>query len=579
MATFNRNAWSRFLALARPVFHSEIRWRAGGVLALLLTLLLSVSGLNVVNSYVGRDFITAVTERNADSYPLLAFLYIGVFASTTIVAVLARFTEERLGLMWRRWLTGHLLDRYLSSRVAYRLNNREDIDNPDQRLSEDVRNFTVTTLSFFVLLTNSTSTALAFLGVLWSITPLLFLVAVGYAVFGSVMTVLLGHRLVGLDNLQFKREADFRYELVQVRMHAEELALTAGERHERHRLGRRLWALVDNYRGIIAVNRNLGFFTVGYGYLVQLIPILIAAPLYLRGEQEFGVVTQSAMAFAQVVTALSLIVVQFQNISAFAAVIGRLGSLGEAIESAAAPAAIPTAEDVTRLAYEGLTLRTPKEGRVLVRDLWLEVPRGRRLLIDGPNGAGKSALVRATLGIWEEGEGRIVRPPRSELMFLPQRPYTGSGTLRDLLIPPDSREVADAHVLDALRAVDFEAVVTRVGGLDAERDWYSVLSPGEQQVLAFARLLMVQPRFAFLDDAAHVLGRERARQLYHTLAQTDITYISVTAHPDLPEYHDALLEIHDDGSWELLPLRSPGDRDRQPLRSAAGASAAGRPGG
>lgn len=346
----------QFVHIGRPFFLSEARWRAFGMLALLIGLLLAVSGLNVVNSYVGRDFMTAISERQAAQYSRLVITYAGVFVASTLVAVAARYTEERFGLMWRRWLTRHLIDKYLSGRAYCRLNDVEVIDNPDQRISEDVKNFTVTTLSFILMILNSTITVFAFLGVLWSISPVLFLVALAYPALGTGMAFLLGHRLVGLDNLQLKKEANLRYELVRVREFAESIATVGSEAAERTTLRERVEDVVENFKEVILVNRNLNFFTTFYNYMIQLIPLMIAAPLFFQGRVAFGVVTQSAMAFSLVVNAFSLIVMQFQSIASFSAVITRLGMLWEELEQGAEradPSPAPDSDSDLDLDFDG----------------------------------------------------------------------------------------------------------------------------------------------------------------------------------------------------------------------------------
>jgi putative ATP-binding cassette transporter len=325
MAPLHRHAWLRVFAVGKGFFLSPLRWRAAGALTAILALLLTLNALNVANSYVGRNFMTAIAQRDGAQYFRFAVLYIGVFAASTVTGVSQQFVQDRLALSWRDWLTRHLIDRYLSAHTFARIRARTDIDNPDQRIAEDVRTFTGTLMSFVVMIANSTLTTVAFAGVLWSITPLLLVTAVLYAALGSVVTVLLGHRLVSLDNHQFKKEADLRYGLIHVREH--------GDAREGRRILARLRRVVHNSRAIIGVTRNVGFFTSGYNYLVQILPILIVAPRYLRGTIEFGVVTQSAMAFAQLLGAFSLILVQFQSISAFAAVARRLGSLLEAMDA------------------------------------------------------------------------------------------------------------------------------------------------------------------------------------------------------------------------------------------------------
>jgi vitamin B12/bleomycin/antimicrobial peptide transport system ATP-binding/permease protein len=552
--------WSRLVAVALPFFRSEVRGRALLALGLLVGLLLAINGLNVVNSYVGRDFMSALAVRQLGRFYALAGAWTGVFAASTLVEVLARYTQDRLGLLWRDWLTGRLLDRYVADRAFHRLEGRPDLDNPDQRISQDVATFTASTLGFLVLGFNALLTLLAFAGVLWSITPWLLLTAVLYATAGTAGTVLLGRRLVPLNNLQLQKEADFRFALGRVREHAEAVAQLASERAERARLGGRLKALVDNFREIIRVNRNLGFFTTGYNYLPQIIPVVVAAPLYMRGQVEFGTVTQAAMAFNQVLGAFSLIVTQFQQLSAFAAVVRRLGTLWEATESAPAPAAPagPAVEDVPdgrAVAYQGLTLRTPKDGRPLVRDLSLEVPEGKRVLVTGPDAEGRAALFQATAGLWEGGQGRVVRPGRPDgLRFLRRRPPAVPGRLRDLLLYGlDGDGIPDDRLRDVLRQVGLETLAEQPGGLDAERDWPNVLSDGERQALAFARLLLANPRFACVDCPAGVLDAPQVERIYAALAGTSITYISVGDDPALAKYHDLWLILAEDGTWRVEP--------------------------
>ncbi len=213
-----RSLRSRFLKVALPFFRSEARGRAFGGCALLVALLITINGVNVVNSYVGRDCMSALAERHASEFFLFAAVLAGVFAVSTIVEVFSRYVEQRLGLTWRDWLTRRFLDRYLANRTYLRLADHHEVDNPDERISEDVRTFTATTFSFLVLVVNGVLTLAAFSGVLWSITPWLFLVALGYAVLGSLGTVLIGRRLVPLNNQQLRKEADFRYGLVRVRL-------------------------------------------------------------------------------------------------------------------------------------------------------------------------------------------------------------------------------------------------------------------------------------------------------------------------------------------------------------------------
>ena len=553
--------WSRFVRISKPYFTSaDSRRRALGLLAALFVLLLTICGLNVGISYVGRFFMTALADRQTHQVYLFALMYLGIFAASAAVGAFSRYFELLLGLRWREWLTQRIMRQYLSSYAYFRVNAESEVDNPDERISEDVRSFTSTALSFVIMTTNAVITVVAFVGVLWSITPWLVAAGVLYPLFGTALIVFLGRQLVTLNHLQLKKEADFRFELVHVRTQAESVALVQSEQKAETRLRDRLDKLVANNLSIIKVLRNLAFVQGGYNYLDQLIPVLIVAPLYLRGEVEFGVITQSAMVFSQIFNAFSLIAEKFQDISAFAAVVGRVGALEEAITQAAEPARQPIqvadAAAEAPFACKQVTLRAPKDGRLLVNDLSLEVPRGRRILLTGPSGVGKSALFRAAAGLWAKGSGHIRRPAQRRMMFLPEQPCLAPGRLRDQFHTAAGESAAsEEQVLEVLRKLHLETLVTQVGGLDAEQDWEKTLSMDKRQLIAFARLLLAEPEFAFLDNATSALNESRQEEVYQLLAGTRISYISVgDRQPSLLGSHDTLLELRLDGSWSAGPI-------------------------
>jgi putative ATP-binding cassette transporter len=564
--------WSRLVTLAIPFFRSDVRRRAIGGLTLAIILLIAINGTNVVNSYIGRDFMSALAERHGGRFYFYAAVLAGVFAVATAVEVLSVYVQQRVAILWREWLTRRFIARYIAGRAYLRLAKRQDIDNPDERISQDVSTFTSTTLSILVLLVSGALTLVAFSGVLWLITPWLFVTALAYAAVGSAGTILLGRRLIPLNNEQLRREADFRYTLGRLREHAEAVAEVGGEAEQERRLESRLTRLVANFRKIIRISRNLGFFTTEYGYLPQIIPAAVAAPLYLRRQVDFGAITQAAMAFAQVQGAFSIIVTQFQTLTSYAVVVGRLGALWEATEpSAASPSAaaapiplakppapahlpagpvVETSPDAPRVLYEHVNLWTPEVRRPLIRDLSLELHTGRRIAITGPHDA-EGALLFATAGLWPDGEGRISRPARRAVMFIGQRPCAVAGRLREILLDGLGREIADDRLQTLLAEVDLTDVVARAGGLDADCDWSQRLSAGQLQALRFVRLLLASPRFAFLGDPCLALDAPAADRLYPALARSSITYVSVGCPEALFGYHDAVLEVHADGTWHL----------------------------
>lgn len=321
----------RFIRTVRNFAQSDVGWKAKLIFAALVLLLLAANALNVANSFVGRNFMTAIADRDMPGFIRQAFTYVGVFAALTLVAVISRFGEERLGLLWRDTMTRGIVRRYLADGNYQSLKVSGAVANPDQRISEDVRAFTVTSLSFTLMGLNSAFTIAAFSEVLWTISPLLFAVAVLYAAGGSLFTIVLGRPLIRLNYDQLDKEAGFRSELIHVRDNSEAIMQARDEESQSARLLSRLDDLVANFRKITSINRNVGFFTTGYNWLIQIIPALIIAPAFIEGNVEFGVITQSAMAFTALVAAFSLIVTQFQSLSSFAAVMARLSALAEVV--------------------------------------------------------------------------------------------------------------------------------------------------------------------------------------------------------------------------------------------------------
>jgi putative ATP-binding cassette transporter len=550
--TITRTTWKRFLEMLVMLARSEVGGKAKLLFAFLILLLFGINGLNVVNSYVGRDFMTAIENKDMGGFTHFALLYVGVFALSTLVAVYFRYSEERLGLVWRNWLTARAVERYLDNRTYFRLQETGDLANPDQRISEDIRSLTATTLSFVLMLLNASFTVIAFSGVMWSISPLLFVVAVSYAALGSFMTVLLGKPLIRLNYDQLDKEANFRSRLIHVRENADSIALLRREARLKHQLLERLEDLTANFQRIILVNRNLGFFTTGYNYMIQIIPALVVAPLFIKGEAQFGVIAQSAIAFAHLLGAFSLIVTQFQSISTYTAVIARLAGLREAMGDDRTPGTpnIEISQDDDRVAFEAVTLRSPRSGRDLVKALSVSVPHGKRLLIIAPNESAKTALFRATAGLWDAGEGRIRRPKDRVLMFLPERPYLPPATLRHLVTPSDSNgSFTDERILATLRTLKLEPALVRAGGLDVERNWNELLSLGEQQLLAFARVILAEPAFVMLDHPTRALSECQIDELLGMLRKRGMTYITLGDEDDDPGAYDEVLLVAEDGTW------------------------------
>lgn len=549
-----RLTWKRFRGSIRSLVRSDQGTKAVILAATLLVMMVGINGLNVLNSYVGRDFMSAIENKNLGAFQKQAMMYAVVFIASTVVAVLYRYTEERLGILWREQLTWRLTEAYLSERTYYRMDTASGVANPDQRITEDVRAFTTTTLSFLLLILNGTVTAISFSGVLWSISPTIFIVAVVYAACGTAMTILLGKPLIRLNYNQLDMEANFRADLIHVRENSESIALAHREGRFKTRLKRHLHDLAANFRRVILVNRRLGFFTNGYNYFIQIIPALIIAPRFIHGEVEFGVITQSTMAFATLLGAFSLIVTQFQSISSFTAVTARLHMLSEAIEKAhhTTPCAILNEVAPDRVRYEDVTLRASEGGKLLVENLNIEVRKGERWLFISAEDAPKVALFRATAGVWECGGGRIIRPGLDDILFLPERPYLPPGTLRNALLRTELESVtSDAEIRQVLQKLGLQEVVERVGGLSADKDWDDEFSIGEQHMLSVARILLARPAFVFLDRPGSSLPKSQISVILDMLAEKGIGVVILSKNGEARLRYDSCLEIKHDGKWEV----------------------------
>ncbi len=557
MVRFDRQTWRSFVSIAKPFFVSESRWQAYLLLMLLTLFGLAVSGINVLMSYVGRDFMTALSLRERDDFLRHLYRYLMVFAVATPIVVFYRYTEERLALLWRRWLSRKMIDRYFAHSAYYKLSAFVGIDNPDQRIAEDIRSFTSQSLSFLLIIANSLIALFSFVGILWNISGNLVIAVVLYAGCGSLATYFLGRPLIGLNFAQLKKEADYRYKLINVRDNAESVAFYGNENKEATRARQRLKIALNNLLEIVNWNRNLNFFTTGYNYLVSILPTVIVAGAYLDGRIEFGTITQAGFAFGQVLGALSIIVHNFGSLSSFAAVVTRLGGFWSALDSIenntneiGEQIIMREAESVS---FTGVTIYTPMRDQVLLKDMTVSLEPGQSLLITGSSGSGKSSMLRVLAGLWRSGEGIITTPPRKDSMYLPQRPYMVLGTLRSQLIYSASHQgFSDEYLYDVIKGVELGDMFRRLGGFDAALDWPNILSTGEQQKLAFARLIVAAPKYAFLDEATTALDDRNEEHLYKKLRTVVKSYVSVGYSTSLAKHHDVVLELTGNGAWRLL---------------------------
>ena len=544
------------------------RWVPWLLLGTIILLILVINGINVGISFVARNIDNALVAYNQDEFWKIVAIYAFCLVLALPIRAIQSYLVPKLGLLWRQWLTGRLINNYLSDRAYYVLNpndeSSEEIDNPDQRISQDTDSFTQQSLGFTVGVFEALLTFFSFIIVLWTISEKLAAVLLFYSLLGTGLIVIAGRRLVYLRNQQLKLEANFRYGLVHIRDNAEAIAFYQGEQVELDEAERRLGGAIRNFDRLIIWEAMINVIQRSYDYFSRFLPWLVIAPLYFLKEVDFGVFGQAGIAFSQVFFSVSFIVNNIEGLAQFSASISRLegfqskvNAISEEVsrreERAAASSQViaPAAEAIV---VRDVDLVPPRSQRTLIRDLNLTVDSQQRLLVVGPSGCGKTSFLRLLSGLWPAATGTVLRPPTSELMFIPQKPYMLLGSLREQLCYPQPPErFSDSQLRHALEEVCLPELVSRYPDLAVKEDWPRLLSLGEQQRLAFARLLLNSPRFVVLDEATSALDVVTEKKLYQLLVSRDLAFVSVGHRPTLTAYHNTVLELDGSGAWRLLP--------------------------
>jgi putative ATP-binding cassette transporter len=549
MDRLNLKGFEQFWAIAKPYWQGDEKWQARGLLLGVVLCLLAYTGLSVILNNKRGVLISALSARDESRFWQTVIIFIGVLVLYAPLLAGYRYLRDRLSLQWRRWLTTRFVDNYFSDRAYYALTSNPNIDNPDQRIAEDVRSFTQESLAFLLVLVESVLSVIAFSGVLWGISKPLVIFLVLYALTGTIVTTFVfGKPLVRLNFEQLKKEADFRFSLVRIRENAEAIAFYRGEDRESNQVKSRFLEVFENVKRLLIWELNLNVLTNAYEFIPFILPALVVAPAIFAGEMEVGKVTEAQGAFVRVFFSLNVVVARFQALTTFGAGINRLYSFAAFLEqgeteSSEEKSTIQTIKD-NRLAIEHLTLETPNRQRILVKDLSIEFPAQQGLLVMGSSGCGKSSLLRAIAGLWNSGSGTIIRPNLDQILFLPQRPYMVLGTLRDqLLYPNPDLEIEDTQLQQVLEQVNLADLANRFGGFDAKQDWADVLSLGEQQRLTFARLLLNKPNYAILDEATSALDQANEERLYQHLQASGATFLSVGHRSTLTNYHQVVLDL------------------------------------
>jgi vitamin B12/bleomycin/antimicrobial peptide transport system ATP-binding/permease protein len=544
--------------LVIPYFKSE-EWRWAIPLLLgAIALTFTGVGLEVLFNEWNRVFYDSIQNKNQAVFwhQILVFC---VLAALFILNGTARaIVSPYLRLRWRRWLTGRYLAHWFDDRSYYRIELRRSVDNVDQRISEDLNFLGQYTMSLFLGLLSSVATLLSFIFILWTLSGPWSLTVVGahiaipgymawaaliYAILGSLFANLVGRRLIPLNFMKQRYEANFRFGLVRVRENAEGIALYRGEVDEAAALNSSYADVFANGWRVLITEVQLAFYQVSYGQIAVIFPYVVTAPAYFSGITTFGIMMQTVSAFGQVQSAMSYFVDNYTSLAELRAIMDRLKGFQMATDDKP-----PTAIDVvpepdrTTVTADHLSLDLPT-GEPLAGDIDFILAKGHSTLVTGQSGTGKSTLFRAMAGIWPYGEGHVRVPADARVLFLPQEPYIPIGTLRDAVKYPDmTSQASDAEIAESLTAAHLEYLA---GRLDEVAHWNNLLSGGEQQRLAIARALVFKPDWLFMDEPTASLDQENEAAIYRELKAKlpNATIVSVGHSPALKQWHERQLEL------------------------------------
>jgi putative ATP-binding cassette transporter len=549
--------------MIRPYWFSEDRWPARALLLVVVALTLGMVYLNVLLNLWNNAFFSALQDKNVTMFRRQLIQVSWLVAAFIVLAVYQLYLNQMLEIRWRRWLTERYLGAWLADRAYYRMQLvARETDNPDQRIAEDIHLLISHTLALFVGGLRAVVTLATFVAILWGLSGTLT-VSVGglslalpgymvwvsllYALGGTLLTDWIGRPLIRLNFDRQRYEADFRFSLVRFRENTEGVALYRGEADEFRGFRNLFEAVVRNWWGIMRRQKRLTSFTAGYSQGAWIVPSVVAAPRYFRGELGLGGLMQTVGAFNQVQDALSFFVVSYKEIAAWCAVVERLAGFERTLERVRIDTAIGDGVrhadgDDTRLTVKDVDLHLP-DGKPLMANVNLSLLRGDSVLLGGASGTGKSTLFRAIAGIWPFGRGEIRASRKARVLFLPQRPYLPIGTLRSVVsYPMPGDGVDDATLREALEAV---GLADLAGRLDEAGHWALQLSPGEQQRIAFARALVQKPDWLFLDEATSAVDEATEARLYRLVHErlAGTTVFSVGHRATLRPFHARRLEV------------------------------------
>ena len=556
-----------FVSLFKGYWSSEDKWKARGLLAVVIAMNFAMVYLLVQLNEWYNTFYNALQNYEAESFWPLIGQFSAIAFTYIIIAVYAVYLQQMLQIKWRTWMTENYLRAWMKDQTYYRL--QDATDNPDQRISEDIGQFVNLSLGLLIGFLKQLTTLAAFGMVLWElsgsftltiggtefvIVGYMFWFSLAYSGVGTFFAHKVGRKLIGLNFDQQKYEADFRFSMMRVRENSESIAFYRGEAAEREGFDLKFSNVIKNYWQLMKKTKHLNFYVNGYMQLAIIVPLLMAAPRYFAKEIQLGGLIQISSAFGRVQDALSFFVDSYDTLATLAAVVSRLAGFTEHMQDAQKIRSEVTTSTAPELKISALNVSLPT-GRELLKKLSLQLPNAKSLLVTGASGCGKSTLLRTLAGIWNYASGEISLPEKARVMFLPQKPYLPLGTLRRALIYPaaEKNSPPDDALKKTLQLVDLPALTDK---LDTADDWSRILSLGEQQRLAFARVLLTKPDYIFLDEATSALDEPREIEMYELLRRElpQVTVVSVGHRSTLFKMHDTELNLDGAGNYNFRPI-------------------------
>ena len=560
--------WSNLKVVVQPYWYpNDTQGRAfaqvmksWGMVALLILLIVALVAVDAAGSFWNRYVLDIVIEeRDLSQYLDTLWVSCILLVGVTLLVGFSKFVRKKISLDWYKWLSNYILKQYLSNRAYYKVNfESATLDNPDQRLAQEIEPITSIGLSFLATLLEKSLEMTAFLIIIWTISEQIAIYLIIYTIVGNLIAIFLTQELNKINQEELEFKADYNYGLTHVRNHAESIAFFQGEEQESKIIERRFNNVLGSAERKVDWQRGQDIFNRSYQSAITVFSMFVLTPLFLEDQIDYGEISQVSFACFMFSNAVGILISEWGTSAKVSSYIERLAKFSELLKSVIKqPEGISTIKTIEgkQLAFENVTLQTPDYEKVIVENLSLAVQPGSGLLIVGPSGRGKSSLLRAIAGLWDSGSGRLVRPPLEKMLFMPQRPYIILGTLREqLLYPETNRQLSDQEVSAVLQQVNLGHLLERINNFDLEMPWEDILSLGEQQRLAFARILVNRPDFSILDEATSALDLINEANLYQQLQQTKTTYISVGHRESLFDYHQWVLELLDESRWQLVPI-------------------------